>query len=375
MRKFSNQWIVFSMEVNRFLQNRKQLLLSFFVPVLVVVALLFGISMLEKDAAAGEVKLYGADAFREVLCERFPEIICTFHEEAFASEASLPEKKNVAVVRVLQEEIRIYYRSSMITNPAVPDLARQLAESILALQAGEAADSDYRKTVTAIRMVDMARPEDYLENTGLPLVSMIFMVVFLLTNASVSGLTTETLSGERENGSLDLLLLSGTPVKTILLEKYLFAVLYTYALLLVQGAALLVGIRFVQPQLYRAAFFLQGNTVAAWAIPVLFCLFAVAILVPALFLAIAASFEKKKQAASYMGIVQIVMAMFTYLPNVFGKELLNYLPISNLSGILFAALTGRPTAAFLCGCLGVSVMTAVLSLCYATIVSERKMTK
>lgn len=272
------------------------MLFSFLVPILVGVALLLGISMLEKDAAAGEVELYGADSFREVLNERFPEITCTFHEESFASEASLPEKKNVAVVCVSQEEIRIYYRSSMITNPAVPDIARQLAENILALQAGENADSDYWKTVTAIRMVDMARPEDYLKNTVLPLVSMIFMVVFLLTNASVSSLATETISGERENGSLDLLLLSGTPVKTILLEKYLFAVLYTYVLLLVQGVALLVGMRFVQPQLYQAAFFLQGNAAATWFIPVLTCFFAIAILVPALFLAIAASFEKKKQA-------------------------------------------------------------------------------
>lgn len=254
MRGFSNQFILFSMEAKRFLQNRRQMLFTFLVPVLVVFALLFGISLLEREAAAGEIELYGAEPFREMLKEQFPETVCTFHEEPVASEASFPEKKNAVVIYVLQGEIRVYYRSSMITNPTVRDTARQMAESILVLQAGEPSASDYWQAVESIHTVDMARPADYLENTVLPLVSMIFMVVFLLTNASVSSLTTEMLSGERENGSLDLLLLSGTSIKTILFEKYRFAVLLTYALLLVQGAALLAGMYCVQPELYRAFF-------------------------------------------------------------------------------------------------------------------------
>lgn len=367
----SSKNIIFSMEVKRFTQNRKQMLFTFLVPILVVLALLCGLAFLEDAGVKGSIELYGANMYSGVLNEKFEEYDVCFSEEEFRSENSrLGIDKNVIVITVLQNEIQVIYDSSMITNTYLLDVASRMSESILALQKNENIYVDYWKKVDTIQMVDIGQTSEYLKSIVLPLISMVFVIILMLVNTSVSNLAIETIAGDRERGSLDLLLLSGGDWKTIVLEKYMFIAINAFLLLLVQGVTLFVGMRFLQPQLYQmiSAF---GISELRWFTPIIGCFVAMAMFTSALFIAISASFEKKRQATSYTGIVQIVMAMLTYVPNVLGEETLNYLPISNLYAVMENAMKGEITIGYLGGSFGISLAVTVISLSYARIILER----
>lgn len=371
MKHILDKYIIFSMEAKRLMQNRKQIWTMFLVPVLMVLTLLWGVALLETKEQYGRIDVYGANMYSDMLLEKFSEYEVVLSEEKFVVESfRLDNEKNNVAINVLQNEIQIIYDSAMVTNVQFLDVAKRMADSILTLKASESTYVNYWQGIDVIQSVDIGQSCDYLKNVLLPLISLVFVIILMLTNMSISNLAIEMYAGEREKGSFDLLLLSGTRLKTIVLEKYIFLTLNTFLLLIVQGTALFLGLRYFQPELYSIVNFPEISKLK-WFITLTVCFLAMAMFISALFIGIASSFEKKKQATAYIGIIQIFMAMFTYIPNVLGEEMLNYLPISNLTGVMGAAMNGETTIGYLGGSLGISMLVTIISLNYSECVLER----
>jgi sodium transport system permease protein len=196
----------------------------------------------------------------------------------------------------------------------------------------------------------------------------------MLANTSTGSMATDAIAGERERGTFDMLRLSGTRTSAIILGKYAFIVLITMVILVMDALALAFGLWQFTPELFDIAA-VQGAKNPVWFMSVLGCLFSMAILTSALYLALSASFEKSKQAASYSSMVQLVLSLLTYASNVVGAGLLAYVPIGNVWVVLGKALKGETTITYVACSMAIAVVFSAAALWYGTTILEKEMKK
>lgn len=317
------------------------------------------------------IEVYGAAAFHEVLTEEAKNDERIVFEPGTADhKARASLDKNTVVIAVDQDAVQIFYDSSLLTDSGILYTAQELADRIVALQIDEAQYPIYDETVRSISIVDISSSAEQIELLLIPIVSMVFIIALMLANTSISSLATDSIAGERERGTFDMLRLSGTGIRSIILGKYIFIVFVSMVILIAEAAVLALGVHKYYPDLYRTAA-MQASENPLWFLPLLLCLFGVAALTAALYLALSASFEKVKQVGAYASIVQIVLSLFTYAPNVVDAQALNYLPISNLWFVLQKALAGESTIVFAASSMAIALAIAAASLCYATTILEK----
>ena len=357
---------IFSIETRRFFQNQKQVITTFLLGPIMVFFMLYACFAI--SAIDSHIEVYGTQMFRQVLAEGDEDVIFKEGTTDYKSRASA--KKNTVVIAVEKDGVCIYYDSSLLTDSGLLYKAQELADRIAALQINEAQYPTYDETVCNISIMDISSSADQIEMVLIPLISMVFIIALMLANMSISSLATDSIAGERERGTFDMLRLSGTGIRSIILGKYIFIVFVSMVILTAEAAALALGVQKYYPELFRIVA-VQASENPLWFLPLLLCLFGVAALTAALYLALSASFEKVKQVGAYAGIVQIVLSLFTYVPNVVDAQALNYLPISNLWFVLQKALAGESTIVFAASSMAIALAIAAASLCYATTILEK----
>ena len=369
MRHLLNIVVIVSIETIRFVQNRKQVITTLLLGPAMVFLMLSAIGSISESES--RIEVYGTEDFCDVLIdetENDDRII--FEPGTVEHKARASQNKNTVVVTVENDAVQIFYDSSLLTNLGLLYTARELADRIVALQINEAQYPIYDETVRSISIVDISNSADQIEMVLIPIVSMVFIIALMLANTSVSSLATDAIAGERERGTFDMLRLSGTGIRCIILGKYIFIVFVSLVILIAEAAVLALGVHKYYPELFRTAAVLASEN-PLWLLPLLLCLFGIAVLTVALYMALSASFEKVKQVGAYASIVQIVLSLFTYAPNVVDAQVLNYLPISNLWFVLQKALAGESTIVFVASSTGIALAIAAVSLCYATTILEK----
>lgn len=357
------------MEANRFFQNRKQVITTFLLGPVMVFLMLSAIGSISKNES--RIEVYGSEAFREVITEEVEnDEHIVFESGTVDHKARTSLGKNTVVIAVEQDTVQIYYDSSLLTDSGLLYTAQELADRIAAFQINEAQYPTYDETVRNISIMDISSSADQIEMVLIPLIGMVFIIALMLANMSISSLATDSIAGERERGTFDMLRLSGTGIRSIILGKYIFIVFVSMVILTADAAVLALGIHKYYPELFRSAAVLASEN-PLWFLPLLLCLFGIAALTAALYLALSASFEKVKQVGAYASIVQIVLSLFTYAPNVVDAQALNYLPISNLWFVLQYALAGESTIVFTASSMAIALAIAAASLCYATSILEK----
>lgn len=357
------------MEANRFFQNRKQVITTFLLGPVMVFLMLSAIGSISESES--RIEVYGAVAFCDVLTEEAEnDARIVFGPGTVDHKDRAALNKNTVVIVAEQDTVQIYYDSSLLTDSGLLYKAQELADRIVAWQINEAQYPVYDESVCGIEIVDISSSADQIEMVLIPIVSMVFIIALMLANMSISSLTTDSIAGERERGTFDMLRLSGTGIRSIILGKYIFIVFVSMVILTAEAAVLALGIHKYYPELFQIAA-VQASENPLWFLPLLLCLLGVAVLTAALYLALSASFEKVKQVGAYASIVQIVLSLFTYAPNVVEAQALNYLPISNLWFVLQKALAGESTIVFTASSMGIALAISAASLCYATTILEK----
>lgn len=366
---FSRLKTIIFMEAKRFFQNRKQVITTFLLGPVMVFLTLSAIGSISESES--RIEVYGAENSCEVLTEE------TQNDERIVFESGTVDhkeraslKKNTVVIAVVQDAVHIYYDSSLLTDTGLLYTAQELADRIVALQINNAHYLIYDEAVSGIQIVDISSSADQIEMVLIPIVSMVFIIALMLANTVISSHATDAIAGERERGTFDMLRLSGTGIRSIILGKYIFIVFVSMVILVAEAAVLVLSIHKYYPELFRIAA-MQASEKPLWFLPLILCLFGIAVLTTALYMALSASFGKVKQVGAYASIVQIVLSLFTYAPNIVDARALNYLPISNLWFVLKKALAGESTMAFVASSMGIAMAIAAAALCYATSILEK----
>ena len=362
MKEMSKACLIFRTEAGHFFRNRKQVLSTFLLGPAIVLLMLCLIRGAVSDPP--RLALYGAGEYRAALEESgaLPEY-AVFREDGADAGAEIASGRNIAAVRVEEDTVRVLYDSSLLTDTGLLSAARDCAGRIAALRVSAEDYAAFAAAAAPPALIDLSDADDVIRVGLIPFVSMLFVIVLMFTNLNTGSLATEAVAGERERGTFDMLRLSGTKVSTILAGKLLFLFPVTAGMLLLDSAALILGMRLSRQGLYAFAASAAAEN-PLWFIPVAVCVLGIAALSSALYLALSSCFARVRQAAAYSGAVMLALSLFSYAPNLLGSEALNYLPVSNLWAVLGNALTGRSALVYaLCSTLialaaGAAALTA-----------------
>lgn len=360
---------IFSMQAQGFFRDRKQALTALVFGPLMVLVMFYAITGVE--ASKSELRVFGAGQFRPALMgsTQGDESVVFAQGEA-ADAAWIAGGQNRVALAVEADSVQILYDSSLLTDSALLHKAQELAGRIAALQIDQAQYPAYDQALQSIELTDISSGADQVALVVIPLASLIFIIALMLTNSSISSLATDAIAGERERGTFDMLRLSGTSIPAILLGKYAFAVAISILLVVLQAGALILGLGIFYPELLRVAA-AQAAQNPLWFVPVLVCLVGIGVLTAALYMALSASFEKESQVGAYSSIVQLVLSLFTYSPNVINAQALGYLPISNVWLVLQRALAGESCFAYVASSTLIALAIASAALWYAATILEK----
>lgn len=360
---------IFSMQAQGFFRDRKQALTALLFGPLMVLVMFYAITGVA--ASQSELRVFGTGQYRDALMGGAQSGEGVVFAQGEAADASwIAGGQNRVALTVEVNRVQLLYDSSLLTDTALLHKAQELANRIAALQINEAQYSNYDKALQGIELVDICSGADQIELVLIPLASLVFIIALMLTNSSISSLATDAIAGERERGTFDMLRLSGTSIRSILLGKYAFTAAISVLLIVLQAGALILGLRLYYPELLRIAA-AQAAQNPLWFVPVLVCLVGIGVLTAALYMALSASFAKESQVGAYSGIVQLVLSLFTYSPNVINAQVLGYLPISNLWLVLQRALAGESCFAYVASSTGIALAIASAALWYAATILEK----
>lgn len=358
---------IFFMQWHGFFENRKQVVMALLFGPMMVFLMLFVVGDISETDS--KIVLYGAEPYRLEL---------TGEDLVFAQgepDMDLIASGEAGVIIVLEDgDAKAYYDSSVLRDSAVLYRAQELSDRLSAMMISSGNYPQFSQVVDAITTVDISTAADQVETVLIPMVSMVFLIGMMLAGANTGSMATDAIAGERERGTFDMLRLSGTKISAIILGKYAFIVLITMVILVMDALALAFGLWQFTPELFDIAA-VQGAKNPVWFMSVLGCLFSMAILTSALYLALSASFEKSKQAASYSSMVQLVLSLLTYASNVVGAGLLAYVPIGNVWVVLGKALKGEITITYVACSMAVAMALSAAALWYGTMNLEKEMKK
>ena len=358
---------IFTMQWHGFFENRKQVLMALLFGPMMVFLMLFVIG--DVSETDSKIVLYGAESCRQ---ELMAEDLVFAQGEPDMDLIATGEAG--AIIVVDDGEVKAYYDSSVLRDSAVLYRVQELSDRLSAMMISSDNYPQFSGAVDAITTVDICTQTDQVKQVLIPMISMVFLIGMMLANTSTGSMATDAISGERERGTFDMLRLSGTKTSGIILGKYAFVVLVSLLILVLDVVALVLGLWRFTPELFKIAAE-QAQKNPMWVFSVLGCLFSMAILTSALYLALSACFEKSKQAASYSSMVQLVLSLLTYASNVIGADVLGYLPIGNVWVVLGNALSGEATTIYVASSMAIAAAISAVALWYGTMTLEKEMKK
>ena len=344
---------IFNMESKKFLQNKRTFLLTFLLGPIMILAFVFLVQQMEPKNS--KIEIYNYSNIDEIVAAPFENV--EFKEGA-DYEASISSEKNVVAIVNGGETVDVYYNPSLLTDRELLNDARKIALNIIAMTENADRYSVYEKSVNNIQRKNINDEKTYLIKTFASTISLLFFVALMTTNTAIGNMSSDAICGERERGTFDTLLLSGTKISTIVLGKMLFISVVGFFILVINGIALYGSISLLDEGL-KEIVKSQLSGRLFWFAPFIVLFAGISILETSLFFAIASTFNKVKQAMSYIGIAQIFLSLFSYAPNILAEKNLPYVPIANLSIIFERVLSDKPYLICLIASSGIVVAIAI----------------
>lgn len=362
---------IFCMEVKKFFQSKKSLISTFLAgPILTL--LIFGLAIQISKTPESKIEIYSSYSIDSSVTMLYENI--EFMEVLDGYEESVSSGKNIVAILIEEKSICIYYDSSTLANLDVLHDARKIATNIMVSNNNNDEYPIFEKEVSNIHKVSINGADEDLIKLTITITSLIFLISLMNVNSTLGGITADSVCGEMERGTYDALRLSGTETISIIIGKFSFVFLLGFLTLLVNGAAIALGLsNFAGP----ISNFLKEHLFdrPLWFMPFVPLFAGISFLETSLFFVIAVFFDKVKHAMSYVSIVQILLSLSSYISNIFGENSLGYMPISNTLIIFEYMLKQENYVKYVVGSSCIALIASLILLAVAIGVLNLKETK
>ena len=241
-------------------------------------------------------------------------------------------RTDVAIV-VGEKDIRILYDSSILTSSKALKDAKDLGLDISYLLAGKEYFDEVYEIYPETETLDMSSASDrldsYLDRVG----GVIGMIIFLMMASNAMTLAARTITGEKERQTFDTLVLCPAKLSKILTGKVLVMLIEVFLSGLVGFAAAIAGMAIWSPKEFDAISEC-GAEVIVWLLAIVGLLFAVTLVITAIFSVIGSAFAQTKKASLFSSAGMVIVSVTAMIPSFVDAPSVKYLPVANWTPVI-----------------------------------------
>lgn len=334
MKDVSSTVIAFRMEAKRFFGNRKIVLSAVVLPIVMMFFIIFGISELEKNENGFEIHIYSSSDIVKIIQQseltKIPNLVFSDKTETF--ETDISSNRNCIGILV-DTSIKIGYDSATLTEQEALFAAQHLAMQISVLLSEQGVFTEYIANEPSFAKIDVCQASDKLIKMITPLLMMISIISVMLVCANIVSLSSDSISGERERGTLDMLRLSGVKLMSVILGKTLFLVFLSWSIMILESIAALIGMLIFNPSIFEQLKNCSINIVGITC-SLLLIFLEISLICSACFVCISSFFGKVRQATTYSSFGMIVLSLATSISAFSSSRIIAFIPIANLPSII-----------------------------------------
>lgn len=320
-----NSITIFKMSLNKLLKDKKILISTFLIPFLMVIGFLLFLHIIDNNAETYDIVVYSDDANQNISVDFKGNDISYSNNIAAAKDEILKEGNRFGIID--DGEISFIYDSTTVKDSNDFNHALEVAREYNIYTQNEDAYKTYIKNKPKFSENDLSSDNQILNKKLQPLISSGIVIMLMVAIMSLANFSTELLAGEREKGSFDNLVLSGTSFREIISGKSLFLILIATMILLFIGIGFFLGLRFIFTDIVD--YFTASSNIFNFIYVFIVLFIQIALIISPIFLLISSFFKKEKQATSYSSVGMIFISLISALPVFIDSNIIPMIPIVN----------------------------------------------
>lgn len=320
-----NSITIFIMSLNKLLKDKKILISTFLIPFLMVIGFLLFLHSIDNNAESYDLVVYSDDAKQNISVDFKGNDISYSNNIATAKDEILKEGNRFGIID--DGEISFIYDSTTVKDSNDFNHALEVAREYNIYTQNEDAYKTYIKNKPKFSENDLSSDNQILNKKLQPLISSGIVIMLMVAIMSLANFSTELLAGEREKGSFDNLVLSGTSFREIISGKSLFLILIATMILLFIGIGFFLGLRFIFTDIVD--YFTASSNIFNFIYVFIVLFIQIALIISPIFLLISSFFKKEKQATSYSSVGMIFISLISALPVFIDSNIIPMIPIVN----------------------------------------------
>lgn len=331
--------VIIKKELCRIFGNKGAYLFALIMPILFILLFAF---MLQRSATMTknyDIWVYCED---EALVERIDAVVnehtnVKYIRHAYEEKDVRDGKATVAIS--IAEHIDFFYDANLVSNTKAIYQAEIIANELSMQLADTALLVEYKAVRVPIEEVDSATDEERLNASFAVFFPFMYMLLLGIVNFFIVSLATDMISGERERGTWDAIILTGTSQTKLLIGKCISIMCEAVPVYLIGFLSTIIGCRIFERGLgeITGERFLQRESIATMLL--LGC--SLAILASSIFLLISTYFDKARNARAYAGVGTLLFSILSAMNKSGQNRILDYFPVVNVVGTMINILHGR----------------------------------
>lgn len=315
-------------ELYRLFGNKKVYFLSCIAPLLFILLFSFG---MQKASSMGQDYTIWVYCDNEELTEKIQEVISQYQYVEFIGhtyeEKDIKDGKATVAISI-GEKISVIYDANLVLSTKAIYQAEMIADELSMQLVNTKLLEQYKAARVTIKEQNVATDSELTERSFSLFFPTMYMFLLGLVNMFIVSLAIDMISGERERGIFDAVILSGVSESKILVGKGIAIICEAIPIYLIGFFSTIAGCYIFESSMGESLMehFLQKESL----ITLFLFSISLAVFSSSLFLMISARFGKIKHARSYSGIGILMFSLLCLLNNLWKSERLAYVPIINV---------------------------------------------
>lgn len=342
----NSKWKVIALhEFFRLYKARKQLACILIIPVISIIGLLFVLNIAEQTENENIIVYVDEEQKEtaELVINQFMQtgVEIQLNESSEFREEMCKEETSIPIIRIRSEVIDVYYDSAHGSSSLI-NKTKELARRI-SVSADSIADYQYIELSKQVETQDLSTDVQKYGKKIHPVITSVLMIALMLLSLNLVNQASDTIPGERERGSFDLLKLTGISSTELCVGKGLMMVclsLVTAFMIQVTIWGWLLVEAFLNKSdvdLYIIKNMIQMNSV----ISVFLSVTATSLMISSMYFYTVTWFDSVKAATSYCSIVMVVVSLCSSLSEFVNFKFVECIPLIGITKVLEQIVLGQ----------------------------------
>ncbi len=359
---------IFRHEIRKYTARKYGALFELLLPAAVFVVFCFLFRYGRSIDETSRIVVYASSDMHPIICgivERENISNVSIKEGSFQRSDVLSGTVTVAVV--VSDRIELYFDSSHLTDFDPVYQAETIADYLSEFMTKE----HISYGCLSFEKIDVSTARDNFMGTPFLFFSVfIFVGLFLLIDA-IGDRAMEMVARPIEEGSFDMVRLSPVPLKTVMLAKFTFVLVFATVISMLFGVSLYLGVRFLVPDVFRMLAEASGSQLLPFVL-IFISIWECNLLCAAGAFLIGAVLQSVKKMSTALSVCALIVPALMELCSFVSASIWRYIPALNLWKTFEDCLERRCSRVSCLVGIGLTLILAAVIYFLAVALYERK---